>query len=199
MTDVTELIQGVIVPPDAWTSEQAAGYVTDAWQKAVSSIVETGRRLIEAKDRVSPDAWQDTIDRLPFSQATVSKLMVIARHPDLSNYSHVNNLPASWGTLYVLSHLPPGEIPRRIEAREITAELQRAAAEQMTATYAVARQEALNAWNQANDALTAALSYAKTYQPPADTDIYASVDDFTARVAELADITRTWRNDVGPE
>ena len=55
-----------------------------------------------------------------------------------------------------------------------------------------ARQEALNAWNQASDGLTTALSYAKTYTPPADTDIYASVTDFKRRLKELATIAKTW-------
>ena len=199
VTDVTELIQGVILPPDAWTPEHAASYITEAWQGAVESIVETGRRLIEAKERVGHGNWLPTVELLPFSDTTARRLIQIAEHPDLSNQAHGPDLPASWRTLYVLSQLPAGEIPRRIEAHEITAELQRATAEQMTAAYSVARQEALNAWSQAWDALTAALSYAKTYKPPADTDIYASVDDFTARVAELAAITQTWRNDVGPE
>jgi hypothetical protein len=199
MTEIAELIEGVILPPGTWTPEHAASYVTDAWQSAVESIVETGRRLKEAKERVGHGNWLPTIELLPFGERTTQRLIQIAEHPDLANPTRVSDLPASWGTLYVLSQLPPGEIPRRIEAHEITAELQRSAAEQMTAAYSVARQEALNAWSQAWDALTAALSYAKTYQPPADTDIYASADDFIARVAELADITETWRNDVGSE
>jgi hypothetical protein len=199
VTEIAELIEGVIVPPGTWTPEHAAGYIAEAWQGAVESIVETGRRLIEAKERVGHGNWLPTVELLPFGDSTARKLMQIAVHPDLSNQDHGTDLPASWRTLSVLAQLPPGEIPRRIEAREITAELQRGAAEQMTAAYTVARQEALNAWNQANDALTAVLSYAKTYQPPADTDIYASADDFIARVAELAAITQTWSNDIGSE
>jgi len=185
--------------PGAWTPEHAAGYITDAWQKAVDSIVETGRRLMEAKERVGHGNWLPTIEILPFSQQTANKLMTIAQHPDIANHAHGRDLPASWTTLYALTPLPPGEIPRRIKAREITPELDRATAQQWASTYQVAKQEALNAWNQANDALTSVLSYAKTYQPPADTDIYASADDFIARVAELAAITQTWSNDVGSE
>jgi hypothetical protein len=139
------------------------------------------------------------VELLPFSEQTARMLMQIARHPDISNRYHGSDLPPSWRTLYVLSQLPPGEIPRRIEAHEITPELERATAQQWASTYQAAKQEALTAWNQAYDAITAALSYAKTYPPPADTDIYASVDDFTARVAELAAITQTWSNDVGSE
>jgi hypothetical protein len=196
---VTDLIQGIIVPSGTWTPEQAASHITEAWQQAVDSIVETGRRLLEAKECVGHGNWLPTVELLPFNEQTARKLMQIARHPDLSNRSHGSDLPASWTTLYALTPLPPGEIPRRIKAHEITPELDRATAQQWASTYQAAKQEALNAWNQANDALTAVVSYAKTYQPPADTDIYASVDDFTARVAELAAITQTWSNDVGSE
>ncbi len=196
---MTDLIEGIIVPPDTWTPEQAASHITEAWQKAVKSIVETGLRLIEAKERVGHGNWLPTIERLPFGEDTAQTLMKIARHPDLTNTEHARYLPTSWFTLGILTRLPEGEIPKRIEAGEITPKLDRVTAQQWSNTYQAAKQEALNAWSQAWDALTAALSYAKTYEPPADTDIYASADDFIARVAELADITQTWRNDVGPE
>jgi hypothetical protein len=186
-------MEGVVISPDTWTPEHAAGYVTDAWQKAVDSIVETGRRLKEAKERVGHGNWLPTVELLPFSHPTAKMLMHIAEHPDLSNGYHGSHLPPSWRTLYVLSQLPPGEIPRRIEAGEITAELQRAAAEQMTAAYNVARQEALNAWSSAVDGLTAALSYAKTYAPPVDIpDNYVSVKEFTERASALLGVAQSW-------
>lgn len=64
------------------------------------------------------------------------------------------------------------------------------------ATFAAARQESLNAWSQANDGLTTALSYAKTYAPPDDTDIYRSVDDFIQRAEELLGIARNWKDNA---
>lgn len=196
---MTELIEGSVLSPGEWTPQWAAKYISDAWQNAVESIVETGRRLISAKDRVGHGNWLPLVEQLPFSEQTARKLMAIARHPDLSNRAHVRDLPASWGTLAVLTQLPPGEIPKRIEAREITPELDRATAQQWASTYQAAKQEALNAWNQAGDALTAALSYVKTYQPPADTDIYLSVGDFIERADELAAIACSWKDDVAPE
>lgn len=57
-----------------------------------------------------------------------------------------------------------------------------------------ARQETLIAWGNACDGLTAALSYAKTWTPPADTDIYVTVSEFTRRAAELLSIAQTWQN-----
>lgn len=187
MTDV-EVIEAEIL----WTPREAANHVSEAWQNAVDSIVETGRRLIDAKRNVGHGNWLPTVALLPFGKSTTAALMQIAGHPDLANVRHGGNLPASWRTLSVLAQLPAGEIPKRIEAGEITPELDRATAQTWVSTYAVARQESLNAWNQASDALTAALSYVKTYRPPVDTDIYRSVDEFAAMTRELAAIAATW-------
>lgn len=175
-----------------WTPSEAAAHVAEAWQNAVESIVETGRRLIEAKARVGHGRWLDTVALLPFSQPTASRLMAIAQHPDLSNHAHVHSLPAAWSTLAVLAQLPEGEIPRRIEAGEITPELDRSTAQAWVSTYSAARQEAFNAWNQFNDALLHVVSYLKTYGPPPDTDVYVTVSECRRRVLEAATIVQHW-------
>lgn len=190
---MTTAIQGTVVQADEWTPQQAASYVTEAWQNAVESIVETGRRLTEAKHRIGHGRWLDAVALMPFSEQTARYLMQIGRHPDLSNRQHVGDLPASWGTLAVLAQLPPGEIPRRIQAGEITPELNRAAAQQMANVYVAGKQEALNAYSSAVDGLTAALSWANTYPPPEDVpDGYASVAEFVERAEKLAGIARQW-------
>lgn len=192
-SSATALIEGTLLGPDDWTPEKAAGYVTAAWQGAVESIVETGRRLIEAKERVGHGNWLPTLEKLPFSQATASKLTLIARHPDISNHSHVNSLPPSWGTLYVLSQLPPGEIPQRIEAGEITPELERVTAQNWAAVYQQAKQESLNAYDDAIDGFTKMLAYAKTYKPPADMPAgHRPVAEFAKQARELAEIAEEW-------
>lgn len=185
-------IEGEIVPDNEWTPDQAAAHVSEAWQNAVESIVETGRRLIEAKQRIGHGNWLPTVKLLPFGDDTARALMQVARHPDIANHEHVRDLPPSWGTLRVLAQLPEGEIPKRIDAGEITPELDRATAQQWVSTYAAAKQEALNAWNQFVDAVTDALSYAKTYTPPDDTDIYPSVPEIHERVSELDNIVNDW-------
>lgn len=190
---MSETLEGLVVPADAWTPQQAASHVREAWQNAVDSIVETGRRLIEAKQRVGHGNWLPTVEMLPFSEATARKLMAISTHPDLANRSHGNDLPASWSTLYVLAQLPPGEIPKRIEAGEITPELDRSTAQTWVSTYAASRQEALNAWSGAVDGLTRALSYAKTYKPPIGIpENYVSVADFAERAESLLEIAQGW-------
>jgi hypothetical protein len=186
---------GEIVEAGEWSPQEAANHVSEAWQGAVESIVETGRRLMEAKRRVGHGRWLDAVALMPFGERTAQRLVLIAQHPDLSNPTHVSHLPASWGTLAVLAQLPPGEIPRRIEAHEITAELERAKAQEIASTFLAARQESLNAYSEAVDGLTRALSYAKTYAPPGDIpDNYVSVIEFLERLETLRDIAITWKD-----
>jgi len=162
----------------------------------VESIVETGRRLIEAKKRVPHGQWLDAIELMPFSQQTVSRLTLIAKHPDISNYAHGRNLPPSWRTLSILAQLPPGEIPRRIEAGEITPELERRQAEEMAAIYQAAEQESLNRWSDAVDGLTAALAYAKDFTPPANLpENYVSITEFKSRLDTLHQIVNEWETE----
>jgi hypothetical protein len=182
-----------VLPADAWTPQYAAEHVIASWRDAVESIIETGRRLIEAKARVGHGHWQDTVALLPFGDSTARKLMQIAAHPDLANRDHATDLPASWYTLSVLAQLPPGEIPERIAAGEITPELDRATAQQWANFYGAARQEALTAWSAGFDALTAALAYVVSCQPPASIpSSYPSPADWADRVGRLSEAVREW-------
>lgn len=155
-----------VLSADEWTPQQAADHVREAWQNAVESIVETGRRLVEAKERVGHGRWLDAVTLMPFGDSTARKLIAIARHPDLANQDHGTDLPASWRTLAVLASLPEGEIPKRIEAGEITSELDRATAQQWANVYMAAEQETLNEWGRANDGLLTALSSFRSYATP---------------------------------
>jgi Protein of unknown function (DUF3102) len=178
---------------DAWTPQQAADHVSEAWQDAVESIIETGRRLIEAKQRVGHGRWLDTVVLLPFGERTAQMLMRVAIHEDLVNPKHASYLPASWYTLSVLAQLPAGEIPKRIAAGEITPELDRATAQGWAAMYMAARQETLNAYSDAVDGLTRALSWAKTYTPPAEIpDNYLPAEEFVERIENLHQIAQKW-------
>lgn len=197
---VTEMVQeaavaGTLMGPSEWTPQEAADHVSEAWQNAVESIVETGRRLVEAKRRVGHGRWLDAVALMPFGDSTARKLIAIGSHPDLANQEHATDLPASWYTLSVLAQLPAGEIPRRIAAGEITPELDRAKAQEIASVYMAARQETLNRWSQACDGLTDALSFAKTFTPPPNLpDQYVSVADFLERLDALAEIARAWES-----
>src|SRR5216684_7762077 len=81
--------------------------IQTAWQKAVSSILETGRLLIQAKQELAYGEFLLMIEeRLPFGARTAQMLMRIAEHPVLSNTKFISHLPPSWGTLHRLTQLP---------------------------------------------------------------------------------------------
>src|SRR5262249_48326211 len=64
-------------------------------------------------------------DNLPFNESTARKLMAIARHSVLSNRSHGNVLPPSYGTLYALTKVPEYKLLASIRDGTINPKLQR--------------------------------------------------------------------------
>lgn len=57
-----------------------------------------------------------------------------------------------------------------------------------------AYQETFNRWSRAVDGLTNALSFAKTFTPPADLPSnYVSVQEFKTRLAALVEISNEWK------
>jgi hypothetical protein len=109
------------------TADEWAQIINNAWQKSVETILETGCRIIEAKDDLEHGAFEQMVQtKLSFGPSTARKLMTIARHPVLSNRSHVNVLPASWGTLYALATKLPAELlEAKIADGTITPEIER--------------------------------------------------------------------------
>lgn len=107
-----------LLPVAAWSPEQSAAYIVDAWQQAVASIVETGRRLVEVRDRTGYGGWDDVIALLPFTDRACQMLMKVARHPTIANPKHASHFPASWYTLYQLSRVV--DLDERLARGEIT-------------------------------------------------------------------------------
>ncbi len=108
--------------------------ITAAWQKAVASIIETGRLLLEAKKKLPPGVYGSmfgtlrsscTEPILPFSRRTADRLMRIASHKVLRDATHVSRLPPSWGTLYVLSAVQPKRLKQLIEQGKVDADMTR--------------------------------------------------------------------------
>ena len=83
-------------------AEQWADRICTQLGKSVEAIIEVGRLLVKAKADLAHGEWGRLFedDLVPFGQRTADRLMAIARHPVLSNSTHVSNLPPSWGTLY---------------------------------------------------------------------------------------------------
>jgi hypothetical protein len=114
------------------TADDFAERITSAWQKAVASIIETGRLLIEAKNALDHGEFGKMIeDKLPFGWRTAQRLMEIAEHPILSKATHVSHLPPSWGTLYELTKLPERELTDMLADGRINCETERKEVEQI--------------------------------------------------------------------
>jgi hypothetical protein len=102
--------------------------IAGSWQKAVSSIIETGQYLIEAKRDLPHGKFSKLFDKeigkLPFSQDTGQLLMKIAKNEVLLKAEYTRLLPASWMTLAILSRAPAEQLERWIVDGTVHAELQ---------------------------------------------------------------------------
>jgi hypothetical protein len=81
-----------------------AARISEAWQKSVEAIVETGQRVRDAKegpDQLPHGQFIAMVNAdLPFTRSTAFRLMAIARDSVISNVAHGQHLPPSWRTLY---------------------------------------------------------------------------------------------------
>jgi hypothetical protein len=103
------------------TRKQWSQKITDAWQKGVESIIETGRLLIKAKGELDHGEWLPMIESdLPFAENTTQRLIKIAEHPVLSNTAYRPLLPASWRTLYELTKLDDNTLKKLLDDEKIT-------------------------------------------------------------------------------
>jgi hypothetical protein len=110
--------------PLSSAAKSYAEQITATWQKAVHSIIDTGRLLIQAKKDFRGE-FQTMIKAMPFGPRTAQRLMAIADHPVLSNPTHVSHLPASWGTLYRMTEVPEDELERMLANGKINADTER--------------------------------------------------------------------------
>ncbi len=103
-----------------------AGFIAAAWQKSIEAIIETGRRLIDARKELAHGEFLAMIKNdLPFGEDTAERLIKIARDPRLSNSAHGRILPPSWRTLFELTKLNDEQFDRLVAAGVIRADMQR--------------------------------------------------------------------------
>lgn len=112
------------------TRQDHAASITASWQKQVSSIVATGKLLLAAKEgpqKLPHGEFGKMVDSdLPFGARTAQSLMLIARHPVLSNAQYLAHLPASLTTLTDLAQIPPKLLLTEIEAGAVHPDMKRA-------------------------------------------------------------------------
>lgn len=115
--------------------EEFVVQIRATWQKAVESIIETGSLLNAAKSKLEHGQFLVMIgEKLPFGERTAQMLMLIARHPILSNTKYVSHLPPSWATLHALAQVPDDELLRAIDAKLVTPQTRLNEAKQLCST-----------------------------------------------------------------
>jgi len=84
-----------------------ADKISSELRKSVESIINAGKWLIAAKSELPHGEFLKMVERdLKIASTTAQRLMIIARHPLISNASNSKLLPTSWDTLYNLTTLP---------------------------------------------------------------------------------------------
>jgi hypothetical protein len=84
--------------------KEHAARINAAWQRGVEAIIETGLRIIDAREALEHGEYIAMVENdLHCSRTTAFKLVAVASNKTLSNVSHVKHLPSSWGTLYELA------------------------------------------------------------------------------------------------
>src|SRR5712675_1028937 len=106
-----------------------------AWRQSVTSVIECGRILIEAKRKVGHGNWMKFVEKLDVTASTAERLMLIASHPVLSNPAHVQNLPRSWGTLHRLTCLEDSDLDELLRNGTITCETERKDVDELIAQF----------------------------------------------------------------
>ena len=87
--------------------EEHAARINEAWQKTLDGVIETGLRILDARhgsNALPHGDFEDMVrSKLNFAPSTARSLMAIASNKVLANRQYVDDLPASWGTLYDLT------------------------------------------------------------------------------------------------
>jgi hypothetical protein len=84
--------------------KEHAARINEAWQKGVDAVIETGMRIIDARDGLEHGEYIAMVENdLHFSRSMAFRFIAIASDKVLSNVAHVQHLPAAVGTLYDLT------------------------------------------------------------------------------------------------
>jgi hypothetical protein len=84
--------------------EEHAARINEAWQKGVDAVVETGLRVIDARDGLGHGEYIAMVENdLHCSRTVAFKLVTVASNKTLSNVSNSKHLPPAANTLYDLT------------------------------------------------------------------------------------------------
>jgi hypothetical protein len=107
-----------------------AAEISNDLTKSVENLLATGDKLIAAKEKliaakenkgvIPHGKWASFVASIPLNMNIAKRLMVVARHPILSNRATLRDLPASCEILWELSKLPDDVIEAKIADGTIT-------------------------------------------------------------------------------
>jgi len=104
--------------------EQFQFGIIASWRKVASSIMETGRLLLQAEEQLDRAGFstirKHLVENGIMSETVISKLLKIARNSVLSAPENVPLLPGSYATLYVLAGKDPVEVQTALAEGKIT-------------------------------------------------------------------------------
>ncbi len=104
--------------------EQFQFGIVASWRKVASSIMETGRLLLQAEEQLDRAGFstirKHLVENGIMSETVISKLLKIARNSVLSAPENVPLLPGSYATLYVLAGKDPVEVQTALTEGKIT-------------------------------------------------------------------------------
>ena len=104
--------------------EQFQFGIVASWRKVASSIMETGRLLLQAEEQLDRAGFstirKHLVENGIMSETVISKLLKIARNTVLSAPNNVPLLPGSYATLYVLAGKDPVEVQSALAEGKIT-------------------------------------------------------------------------------
>jgi hypothetical protein len=108
-------------------------YIAPDFVQSNVSTIAGAKKLIEAKKalRKSRDSFRALVEALGMDLDKAERLMVIARHPVLSDSAHARNLPLSWMTQFTLAKISAEVLAQLIADGTVHPELERKEAERL--------------------------------------------------------------------
>jgi hypothetical protein len=96
------------------------------WHRTAHGVMEVGRDLNRVRLWVDKGEFTEWVRKeLPFTLRTAERLMKVAKHPVLTDPTHVSGLPASWATIEALARLPEEVLRKAIADGRVHPKMER--------------------------------------------------------------------------
>ncbi len=108
------------------TAKRFIKSIRTSWIAALDNIIEVGKTLHEAQEKLDPNDWIGMITHdLPFTRRTAEKLVKIAMDQRITNPKNADYLPPHWTSLHELTYLTDKQFAAGIKAKVIHPDAER--------------------------------------------------------------------------